>query len=101
MVVLPEEASLTEIPARLLAPGVLPELWNGAELTLQEVYNYFSGTKRIVMRTWPVHPCGQYRLNKWKRSFVRNISPLSAYHPLARYVKHPLCQFRRSLVCSL
>src|SRR5437762_11091896 len=47
VVVLPEEASLTEIPARLLAPGVLPELWNGDELTLQEMYNYFSGTKRI------------------------------------------------------
>src|SRR2546421_5279548 len=47
VVVLPEEASLTEIPARLLAPGVLPELWNGAELTLQEVYDYFSGAKRI------------------------------------------------------
>src|SRR5436305_8518555 len=47
VVVLPEEASLTEIPARLLAPGVLPELWSGTELTLQEVYNYFSGTKRI------------------------------------------------------
>src|SRR5438270_3140623 len=47
VVVLPEEASLTEIPARLLAPGVLPELWNGDGLTLKEVYNYFSGTKRI------------------------------------------------------
>jgi len=47
VVVLPEEASLTEIPAKLLAPGVLPELWNGTELTLQEVYNYFSGKKRI------------------------------------------------------
>jgi len=47
VVVLPEEASLTEIPARLLAPGVLPDLWSSDELTLQEVYNYFSGTKRI------------------------------------------------------
>src|ERR1051326_4527589 len=47
VVVLPEEASLTEIPARLLVPSVLSELWKGTELTLQEVYDYFSGTKRI------------------------------------------------------
>jgi hypothetical protein len=43
VVVLAEEAELTGIPCRLLAPGVLPELWSGDELRLQEVYNYFSG----------------------------------------------------------
>ncbi|HYU75067.1 MAG TPA: hypothetical protein VEL31_20560, partial [Ktedonobacteraceae bacterium] len=47
VVVLPEEAELTGIPSRLLSPGVLPELWSGAELRLQEVYSYFSGTRRI------------------------------------------------------
>ncbi len=47
VVVLPEEAELIGIPSRLLSPGVLPELWSDAELRLQEVFNYFSGTRRI------------------------------------------------------
>src|SRR6266581_1263078 len=47
VVVLPEEALLTGIPSRMLSPGVLPELWSDVELSLQEVYNYFSGTRRI------------------------------------------------------
>jgi hypothetical protein len=47
VVVLSEEASLTAIPSRLLSPGTLPELWQGSELALQEVYRYFSGSTRI------------------------------------------------------
>lgn len=47
VVVLSEEASLTAIPSRLLSPGVLPELWQGPELALQEVYRYFTGSTRI------------------------------------------------------
>jgi hypothetical protein len=43
VVVLPEEAELTGIPSRLLSPGVLSEMWSGDELSLEEVYNYFSG----------------------------------------------------------
>ena len=47
-VVLPEAATLSSIPAHLLSPGTLLELWNGPELTVQNVYDYFSGrTLRI------------------------------------------------------
>ena len=42
-VVLSEEASLTTIPTRLLSPDALPNLWNGPELRLHELYSYFSG----------------------------------------------------------
>ena len=47
VVVLSEEAALTDIPSRLLSPGTLPELWHGPELALQEVYRYFSGSTRM------------------------------------------------------
>jgi len=41
--VLPEEASLAELSPALLAPGVLPELWQGAALTVGDLYAYFAG----------------------------------------------------------
>jgi hypothetical protein len=46
-VVLPEAATLTSLPAALLMPGALPELWQGEELAVKDLYGYFSG--RVVM----------------------------------------------------
>lgn len=45
--VLPEAAELTEIGGELLAPGVLPELWTGDEVTVQAVLEYFGGGKSV------------------------------------------------------
>jgi len=42
-VVLPEQAELTEIVFDLLSPNILPGLWPGMEITVQLVYDYFSG----------------------------------------------------------
>ncbi|MBN1889264.1 MAG: hypothetical protein JW850_14820, partial [Thermoflexales bacterium] len=42
-VVLPEAAVLTSLSPSLLAPGVLPELWQAAGITVQAVYGYFAG----------------------------------------------------------
>jgi hypothetical protein len=46
-VVLPEAARLISLPASLLMPGVLPELWHRGELAIKDLYGYFSG--RVVM----------------------------------------------------
>src|SRR5713101_3567093 len=42
-VILPEAATLTALSPRLLAPGVLPGLWQTSELTLRKVREYFAG----------------------------------------------------------
>ncbi len=42
-VVLSEGADLAALPAALLAPGVLPDLWQGDELTLRDLRSYFTG----------------------------------------------------------
>jgi len=42
-VVLSQSAKLSEIPSKLLSPGVLPELWHNTELSLRDLYSYFSG----------------------------------------------------------
>ena len=42
-VILPEAATLTILSPRLLAPGVLPGLWQTSELTLREIREYFAG----------------------------------------------------------
>ena len=42
-VVLPEAATLTELASSLLAPEVLPGLWSGHEIAVQDVYDYFGG----------------------------------------------------------
>ncbi len=42
-VLLPEVATLTVLSPRLLAPGVLPGLWQTSELTLREIREYFAG----------------------------------------------------------
>ena len=41
--VLPEVAELTDIPSSLLAPGKLPGLWPGEEITVKATYDYFGG----------------------------------------------------------
>ena len=41
--VLPESATLAELSATLLAPDVLPGLWQGAELAVGDLYTYFAG----------------------------------------------------------
>jgi len=41
--VLPEAAELAEISPQLLAPGKLPGLWTGGEITVQSVFDYFGG----------------------------------------------------------
>ena len=43
-VVLPESATLAEIPASLVAPKVLPGLWEASSIALGKVHEYFSGT---------------------------------------------------------
>jgi len=45
--VLPEAAELAEIAGDLLAPGMLPDLWTGDEITVQAVMDYFSGKKVV------------------------------------------------------
>lgn len=45
--VLPEAAELAEIAGDLLAPGTLPDLWTGDEITVQAVMDYFSGKKVV------------------------------------------------------
>ena len=42
--VLPEAAELGDIPADLLAPKILPDLWTADQITTQTVLDYFSGT---------------------------------------------------------
>jgi len=46
-VVLPSVATLSELTAALLLPGVLPDLWAGPELPVKNLRSYFSGD-RIV-----------------------------------------------------
>lgn len=45
--VLPEAAELSEIDGNLLAPKGLPDLWDGDEITVQAVMDYFNGTKVV------------------------------------------------------
>jgi hypothetical protein len=42
-VCLPEAADLASLPASLLVPNVLPELWHGDELVLRDLRSYFTG----------------------------------------------------------
>ena len=47
-VALPERVELSGLPGRLLAPGVLPDLWSGKELTLPAVRGYFAGGRAVT-----------------------------------------------------
>jgi hypothetical protein len=49
-VLLPQAAELTELPARLIAPGVLPGLWEKPEITVGELCKYFSGGKVVQVQ---------------------------------------------------
>ena len=42
-VIFPEAATLSRLSPALLVPGALPELWEGDELALQALYDYFAG----------------------------------------------------------
>jgi len=48
--VLPEAAELTDLPHSLLVKGRLPELWQADEITVQNVFDYFSGNKVIQIQ---------------------------------------------------
>lgn len=39
-----EAPTMTELSSWLITPGVLPELWRNPEITVGELYQYFSGT---------------------------------------------------------
>ncbi len=43
--ILPQAASLSDLPAKLLLPNQLPDLWPGEELSLKDITSYFSGGK--------------------------------------------------------
>lgn len=45
-----EAATMTELPICLLVPGVLPELWRAPEITLGEMYQYFSGNHVVKIQ---------------------------------------------------
>ncbi len=49
-VVLPEAATLTKLASSLLAPNILPGLWTQADITLQDVYDYFAGENVIQVQ---------------------------------------------------
>jgi len=49
-VVLPEEAVLSDLAPELLRPNILPGLWLGSEVKVQEIYDYFSGGKTIKIQ---------------------------------------------------
>jgi len=48
--VLPEEAELTSLPPDLLAPGMLPGLWDGPEITIGQIATYFSGSHVVQVQ---------------------------------------------------
>ena len=64
-VVLPARAALSRLPEHLLAPGVLPGLWTGGELTLQALRGYFAGGRTVAVareeyeETYVVPRCGE------------------------------------------
>ncbi|MFM7162437.1 MAG: hypothetical protein ACKO3P_18940, partial [Planctomycetaceae bacterium] len=47
--VLPAAAELAELPAELLAPKSLPDLWPAATISVQDVTNYFNGSKVVLI----------------------------------------------------
>jgi hypothetical protein len=49
-VVLPESATLTELPADQLPPNILPGLWSGAELTVKALREYFAGGRVVQVK---------------------------------------------------
>jgi len=47
--VLPEAATLTSIEPALLAPNSLPNLWDGDQITMQRINDYFSGSHVVTI----------------------------------------------------
>ena len=47
--VLPAAADLAELPAELLAPKALPDLWPAATISVQDVADYFNGSKVVLI----------------------------------------------------
>ncbi len=64
-VVLPDKCELTSLSASLLAPDVLPELWQDGHVTINALLSYFGGglTVRIAREgyeeTRPIPSCGR------------------------------------------
>ena len=48
--VLPEHATLGEIPSGLLVPGELPGLWEKPEISVQDVHAYFAGGQVVKIK---------------------------------------------------
>ena len=48
--VLPAAAELADLPASLLVPTILPNLWKGEEITVQAVMDYFNGDTVIQVQ---------------------------------------------------
>lgn len=46
-IVLPANAELTDLSARLLAPNVLPSLWQGESVSFETISRYFSGSNVV------------------------------------------------------
>ncbi|MDE0312394.1 MAG: DUF499 domain-containing protein [Caldilineaceae bacterium] len=46
-VCLPDSATLSDLNPALLAYGELPELWQGDEISVQSVYDYFAGERAV------------------------------------------------------
>ena len=44
---LPEAAELADLEPKLMAPGSLPELWKGEEITVRAVLGYFNGSNVV------------------------------------------------------
>ena len=49
-VFLPEKAALSEVHPSVLAPGVLPGLWNGDAVTVADVISYFAGGRTVMVQ---------------------------------------------------
>lgn len=48
--ILPESATLTELESSLLLPGQLPELWHTDTITLNDLFEYFSGDRVVTIQ---------------------------------------------------
>ena len=74
--VLPQHATLAELPSELLAPDALPGLWQDGRLTLAQAKRYFSGkhVAKVAQQGWedelPIPRCGEEALEAALESAV-------------------------------
>jgi hypothetical protein len=47
---LPDKATLSELSPKILAPGVLPDLWTGESITVADVIAYFAGGRTVMVK---------------------------------------------------